>query len=406
MGCQVYISYKRGEGAEHDLAAGLCGALQGVGAEVCCSDKDFADATAMPELLHALGEAKILVVVGTKHDNMEAKSSAEEWTKYLRDLTDGFLPDGEIVLYLSGMEKKDAPFGLRDRTAYDVSQQGDLVQHVKDKLGIKDPPQETGDSALAIFAFFAACFIMLCAMYDKPLSLRDLLSKLLSFEVTVPSRWEYGEGEPADRVYSMEEIASVDEVWVGERVTFGTYPQSNVLSDEAEPIQWRILAVEENRVLLLSQSLLDYRPYHQEDKNVTWRTCSLRRWLNRDFMNAAFGQDDQDKIAVVTHQNPKNETYGTKGGKATDDRIFLLTTEEAERYLTFYWNLRGDNTAYARAVLQSDAVSTGWWLRSPGADGSSAAYVDADGVIHMDGMVVDERGIAVRPALWVEISET
>lgn len=38
---------------------------------------------------------------------------------------------------------------------------------------------------------------------------------------------------------------------------------------------------------------------------------------------------NQSRIIPVINENPDNQCYGTKGGEDTQDRIFLLSLEEA-----------------------------------------------------------------------------
>ena len=45
----------------------------------------------------------------------------------------------------------------------------------------------------------------------------------------------------------------------------------------------------------------------------------------------------------------------------------------------------------------------GWWLRSPGLIQNCTAHVLADGSLGYSSVL--EKGIAVRPAMWVELDE-
>lgn len=110
----------------------------------------------------------------------------------------------------------------------------------------------------------------------------------------------------------------------GDTVTFGKYPQA---TSTAEDIEWIVLDVDSanSRMLLLSRYVLDAKSYHTENVFVTWEKCSLRTWLNNDFLNAAFGNSEQAKILLSHLNNPGNPYFYTTGGNATDDKVFLLT---------------------------------------------------------------------------------
>ena len=71
----------------------------------------------------------------------------------------------------------------------------------------------------------------------------------------------------------------------GSRVRFGRYPQN---SDTPEPILWIVLGFRETKALLISESILDCQPFHQEGETVTWKYSTLRAWLNYDFLQTAF----------------------------------------------------------------------------------------------------------------------
>ena len=70
----------------------------------------------------------------------------------------------------------------------------------------------------------------------------------------------------------------------------GKYEQDNNLENGPEPIEWIDLDYDdqENKSLLLSKYGLDASQYHADGGEITWEGCSLRNWLNWDFLNDAF----------------------------------------------------------------------------------------------------------------------
>ena len=68
-------------------------------------------------------------------------------------------------------------------------------------------------------------------------------------------------------------------------------------------------------------------------KSVTWETCSLRKWLNDEFVNEAFSKKEQKYIPTVTVPAHKNPKYDTDPGKATKDKVFLLSAVEVKNIL-------------------------------------------------------------------------
>lgn len=76
--------------------------------------------------------------------------------------------------------------------------------------------------------------------------------------------------------------------YVGQRVRMGTYEQDNNTRNGRESIEWRILAIEGDQALLISEYGLDCQLYHYTNTSMTWENCSLRSWLNGSFMYSAF----------------------------------------------------------------------------------------------------------------------
>ena len=84
-------------------------------------------------------------------------------------------------------------------------------------------------------------------------------------------------------------------VKAGQYVKFGHYPQTAAGNDNT-PIEWLVLAVQGNRALLLSRYELDAKPYNTLKTGVTWETCTLRTWLNGEFLNKAFTAEEKTGI--------------------------------------------------------------------------------------------------------------
>ena len=204
---------------------------------------------------------------------------------------------------------------------------------------------------------------------------------------------------------------------VGEYITFGHYEQDNNTGNGKEPIEWLVLEVRGNQALLISRYGLDVQPYNTIRGDLSWETSSLRKWLNGEFLNNAFSTKEQKAIVRITVDNSASQGHwNTSGGNNTEDRIFLLSYAEANKYLGVTWENR-DNmrsrmspTAYAQVAGARTSISNKtaegvgawwWWLRSPGYFQHYAAYVCDDGSLH-DYFVNTGSG-CVRPALWVNL---
>ena len=198
---------------------------------------------------------------------------------------------------------------------------------------------------------------------------------------------------------------------VGDIIVFGAYEQDNDTSNGKEDIEWLVLAKEDNKILVISDKALDCKPYNQSRDYVTWETCSLRKWLNNDFINSAFSDDEKAMIPTVTVSADKNPEYDTDPGNATQDQVFILSIVEARKYFASSEARMCVPTAYAifNGLYTSSRYSKDgegtclWWLRSPGYNQISAARVNNDGSVDEYSYDVDCDDYAVRPAMWISI---
>ena len=193
---------------------------------------------------------------------------------------------------------------------------------------------------------------------------------------------------------------------VGDKITFGTYEQDNVTSNGAEDIEWLVLAKENNKILVISDKALDYQRYNKTYEKITWEQCSLRKWLNDSFFNAAFSEEEQALIQNTTVSADKNPKYSTDPGNATTDKVFLLSINEAEKYFSGEQARKCTTTAYVIAIAQSEYDNkyvSWWWLRSPGDKQKNAARVNYAGSIDYSSLSVSGNVGCVRPALWISL---
>ena len=218
----------------------------------------------------------------------------------------------------------------------------------------------------------------------------------------------------------------------GDIVTFGRYEQDNRTSNGKEEIEWRVLETDEQngRVLLVSLYGLDTQPFDTtRSRVVTWESCTLRRWLNNEFLNSAFTGEEQSAI-LTSYHGDEDSSAATQwlSSPAWDqqakDKVFLLSYHDADRLYfyetTSYGSLMTSDRerrcgiteyAAARGALVShehdvNGRPTGrWWLRTPRTLNGRTYdiyLVRSGGDIDIDG--ASAKYMAVRPAVWVSIS--
>ena len=237
---------------------------------------------------------------------------------------------------------------------------------------------------------------------------------------------------------------SEDLSWVGDRVFLGSCEQDADPSDGEEPVLWRVLQYKNGRMLLLSEYGLDVRPFHPRFEDVSWETSEVRSWMNTDFAAALFkdrGAWKEEYLLPVRCESASNSYYGTDGGAATDDRVFLFSTEDTfnEAYgfpgpCRIYSGFTGRDVLYSEvclarvcyptlyASLKSALItrkhdfredpngklidgfgSVYWILRNPGMTPGYITYVSRWGRTTCDfPSPVDHDESCIRPAVWVD----
>lgn len=229
------------------------------------------------------------------------------------------------------------------------------------------------------------------------------------------------------KVRLLKSKESLKNIKVGSHIKFGMYEQDNNKSNGKEYIDWLVLEVKDGKAFVISKYLLDEQVYHTECEPVTWETCSLRKWLNNDFINAAFTTEEKEIIPTITVSTEKNPEYNTKPGKATTDKVFLLSFAENVKYIPII-KKAGDTSATQYTISKADYIDNKnpkYWLRTPGETQQSAMYMYNNNYIHYDAYISGEfdhignvslydvigedsvviNDLPVRPAMWIDLSK-
>lgn len=217
-----------------------------------------------------------------------------------------------------------------------------------------------------------------------------------------------GESEPAADSISVP-------IETGEHINFGCY--------QGEEIEWRVLDVKDGNVLLLSEYGLDVQPFHEtKESDINWEDCTLRQWLNDEFYESAFTDEEKKKIVLSTSEGFPEYNSRMPGGKyaylerETEDNVFLLSYTELYQYISddTVAEMSDSNrlcypTEYTKSnsgmLLNKDAC--GWWLCSvnqAAPDGCRPMVVTVYGQIQQElgATGVTSMQYAVRPAVWIK----
>ena len=189
---------------------------------------------------------------------------------------------------------------------------------------------------------------------------------------------------------------------------------------------WVVLDVQEGKALIISEKILSQRVWHHEQQLLIWEQSDIRQYLNGDFLESTFSEEEKTFILETSVVNKINPWFGSAGaGADTMDRIFLLSVEEVVQYFGDSGRLEelsGMSAAYLsglvledeyndarRATAIEDDITSWWWLRTPGRAvtprvDASAAAVSGGGDLVVYGIYLIAEG-GVRPALWLNLAE-
>ena len=187
----------------------------------------------------------------------------------------------------------------------------------------------------------------------------------------------------------------------GDTVRLGRFEQNGDPAGAPEALDWLVLAREENKLFVISFNIIEYMTFDEALSCYTWDGCSLRAWLNGEFVERAFTEEEKAIILlsdVPADANPKK--YADAPGGATVDQVFLLSVSEAEKYFDSGTARDCALTEYA-ASHKNPLAQPAWWLRTAGKTGKTA-YVTNMGGIRYEGMTIGTGvPLGVRPAMWI-----
>lgn len=356
-------------------------------------------------------------IPGYKDADALAEQCAEKAaTAYMEDIYDRAQNEWKIGNYEAAIDAFKSISGFRDAD----EQQRLCERAYAEKQAADEARAKQVNKALAIFGVFAAVVIVFTILYVtliSPALKRSKANQMLANGDYADAYAILQELGDADAQAKLLEIAllryaeSLRAAEVGSTVCFGAYEQDNNANNGKEDIVWIVLKKENSKILVVSDKALDCQPYDIVWGDARWENCSLRKWLNKTFLNDAFSSAEQTMIADANVSADKNPKFDTDSGNNTTDKVFLLSTNEVNRYFGSNEARKCIPTAYAIAngVYTSNSKTKGgaatcwWWLRSPGYIQSYAAVVGDDGSVlyYGNGVNCDDDG--VRPALWINL---
>ncbi|MDE6714694.1 MAG: hypothetical protein K2K20_13290 [Lachnospiraceae bacterium] len=220
------------------------------------------------------------------------------------------------------------------------------------------------------------------------------------------------DGSYASELETAEQV-SLEKAEAGDIVLFGSYEQDNDIENGVEPIAWQVLEISDGQALLLSVDVLDAKAYDTESAVISWKDCSLREWLNSEFYQTAFSEEERLQIS---------DHCLFEGWNLVVDKVFIMGEDDLDKYLEsgslgygsarvsdIHRRLMAVPTVYAQAEGCSFVEGyTDWWIRSD-AVVDHIFCIDTKGLTYDNGMIVNNIGISatdvrgIRPVISVSV---
>ena len=157
---------------------------------------------------------------------------------------------------------------------------------------------------------------------------------------------------------------------------------------DGKELEWFVLEEDGNSLTLFSKNILEKIKYNDEDKDITWKDSTIRKYLNGDFLSKIFTSDEREKILKSDLTNEDNMDTGMSGGDDTEDYVYLFSLDEVKTYIENEPNIFKSDFAY--------------WLRTPGLYADDAVVVNANGKILSSGVNVTFEDIGLRPLIKIK----
>lgn len=188
-----------------------------------------------------------------------------------------------------------------------------------------------------------------------------------------------------------DQLLTIKSAEIASTVEFGRYDMDNNPKNGKEIMEWIVIGKNGDSALLISKYCLpDFQQYNDSPNAVEWENCSLRQWLNSDFLSSAFVEAAENKImstniSDVYKENDAEPEYGTV------DKVFILDSTEIKKCFP--------SKEARKSQLQNDENGgCGYWLRWVDTE-NPPFFIDKEGEIKNINV---NAFYSVRPALWVK----
>ena len=210
------------------------------------------------------------------------------------------------------------------------------------------------------------------------------------------------------------ELKALQNSDIGDIVYLGYYEMDSKYP-EPERIPWVVTDIQDGHLLLVSDKILANSYYNQQHVPVHWIQSDLCKNLNYDFYENVFSTKEK-KLLCGRYDSATNSwchgekeafSYSSSGITVNRELVFLLTRKE----VLFYYPTAKDRIASASQTAQDCGLGVhgtdyigAWWLEDSGTQELRAMFISSWGEIETGGKIINNSGMGVRPAIWVDAS--
>ncbi len=109
---------------------------------------------------------------------------------------------------------------------------------------------------------------------------------------------------------------------------FGRYYDYNEKYISA--LRWKVMDIQGDMAFVRT-NIIDYQPFDDNDPDCTWENSALREWLNGDFYEYAFNDNEKAQIRTSVFETVSGDyNYIGTSSSGIFDKAFLLNTSEAK----------------------------------------------------------------------------
>lgn len=197
----------------------------------------------------------------------------------------------------------------------------------------------------------------------------------------------------------------------GEIIEFGRYPQGR--NSEMQPIRWRVLNVEEDTALLMTEDCLIMSGYCDAEKAygniwyLMWGNCLAREVCNGQFYYQAFDSNERE---IIRPKRMREPVYGPE----CMDKVFLLSEGEAVLYMDapekrrakLSLRLQFPETDRKAFHDPHEEECTAWWLLPEEEGTREPIYPKAvwpNGEIQFHGRNIYHGDFTIRPCILIDL---